>query len=324
MSLFISLFLFISPIFGGNSLSLEEDQGEPSYTYDPVSCWLTVTSGILDLNSISPQPTVIEVSPGVTINNVPSLMYKGVGTGGTLLYPQGGSLSSGRYIESAETYVRYGEISGGTYTISPVGIGTLCFPNTVTIDEPSLRAFKATGVNDGILTLEDATESLGDYIRIPANTPVILYKAGGGRVELGSTGEVSHAPVTISQDHNLLVGINNTMTVNAESGFSHYLMQSHEGIVGFYPAVDAEGRQRSFKATQYRCFLSLPETATAKSISFSIPGGVHTGIDKREASGVLPDGLYDLSGKVVQKPRSGQIYIICLNGKTTKAVIHTP
>lgn len=301
-------------------------QTEPTYTYDNISGWLKVTAGTFDLNTISPTPTVIQVSAGVTINNVPNNhTYIGVGNGGTLLNLQGGTLTSGQNISSAETFVLYGETNGGTYIIGDSGLGTLCFPNNVSlIDDDNhptgVRAFKATGVsNEGILTLE---EIIGE--EIPAFTPVILYKNGGGSVALGPTGNVSHAPTTISQQRNLLVGINNTMTVQPESGFNHYLMQLHNGVVGFYPAVDGEGNQRSFQATQYRCFLNLPTSASARALSFTIPDERPDGINCPKVSTVMPDGIYDLNGRHVQNPRSGQIYIMRLNGITTKVIIKNP
>lgn len=294
-------------------------QGAATYTLDAVSGWLTVTSpGELDISALSPRPTVIEVIEGVTPKNV-TATYKGVGKG-TLLNPQGGNLTGGTYIDQnhMDRYVWVANLDAGTYTLDAAsGLGTLCFPNNVELPD-GFRAFKAVSVADEVLVLEETTD---DYDRIPAYTPVILYKKGGGDIPLGNTGIVSQAPVVIQQSDNLLVGINNTMTVQPETDRKHYLMQNHDGVVGFYTTIDTEGNQRSFTATRYRCFLNLPASASAKALQFSIPERNPSGVNSVQAPASSADGFYSLDGKPVSHPVCGQVYLMRLDGRAAKVII---
>lgn len=296
-----------------------------TYDYDAVGRCLTITSdGTLDLSSFNPKPTVITVVEGVTLTNVNGT-YKGVKPG-TLLDPQGGTLTN-PYIDSeqVDTYVLCESHDAGTYTINQYGIGTLCFPNNVDIEGSGIRAYRAIDVQDDVLILQDAAN---EQSIIPAYTPVILYKNGGGELPLGGTGKVSQAPVTVTDgSDNLLVGINNTMTVPTESGSDHYLLQKQGEDVGFFPAIDKDGNQRSFRATKYRCFLSLPAGTQLNAMSIHIPDetGIdnpkHTSQDCGDNSHHLHDGFYDFNGKIVVNPRLGQPYIMCLDGRITKVII---
>lgn len=296
-----------------------------TYDYDEVGRWLTITSeGTLDLSPFDPKPTAIIVVGGANLTNV-SGTYKGVGNG-TLLQPVGRTLTNGN-IESnqVDTYVLCESHDAGTYTINQYGIGTLCFPNDVDIENYGIRAYRATDVQDDVLILQDAAD---EYGIIPAYTPVILYKNGGGELQLGGTRTVSQAPVTVTDDTpNLLVGINNTMTVPTEIGFDHYLLQKQGEDVGFFSAIDKDGNQRNFRATQYRCFLRLPADVmpSVLSLQFTDQTGIdsisYTNSDTDTNHCSLHDGIYDLSGRVITNPRRGQTYIMRLDGRTTKVII---
>lgn len=306
------LFLFFLP---AASLS----QSTATYTLDAVSGWLTITSeGVLDVATLSPRPTVIEAKKGVTLQNVPAT-YIGVGDG-TLLSPQGATLKGNQLIEQKhlDCYVLMADVNGGTYTLDAVsGLGTLCFPNNVKLPG-GVRAFKAIGVAADVLNLEEATDK---YDRILMGTPVILYSEGGGEITLGHTGVVSQAPAFMEQKGNLLVGINNTMTVQPQADLKHYLMQNHEGAVGFYAAIDNQGDPRSFKATRYRCFLNLPASTSAKALQFTIPERSTSGLTTNQAALPSADGFYTLDGKPVSQPLHGEVYLMRLEGRTAKVII---
>lgn len=166
---------------------------------------------------------------------------------------------------------------------------TLCLPVAFSVPE-GVTAYKATQPNSGKLQLEEI-----DASPIAANTPVVLYKEGGGKIAVtlhGSGEDVAG---------NNLVGteLGGTTVPASETA---YILALVSGEAGFYRLNATDRSIASFKAYY---------VATSSNAPAFLPfDAVTTGVVSLPTAAGSPAAVYDLQGRRVAKPRTGGIYII--------------
>jgi len=214
-----------------------------------------------------------------------------------------------------QTFVLVKTISQ-TLTVGSTGLSTLCYPADVNFygndGFKDFRAFVVSGIEPSTtsdisyLVLTEIDNSDEEAI-IPAHTPVIIYKPGGGDIVLGVATNVSMAPVAVKQSGNLLVGANNRFRINDPN---YYVLQKGGKGVGYYQ-INPNG-QSPITMSPYRCYLDLTEvSASSNMFSFEIPDEL-TNIESTaiQADNAPKPGIYDLNGTPVANPQKGKIYIM--------------
>ena len=153
--------------------------------------------------------------------------------------------------------------------------------------ETGITAYTATD-NETSVTLNEITTG-----KVPANTPVVLYKAGGGSVNV---------PVIASAD--AISGTNDLHVANGGAVTNAYVLANKSNGVGFYPwggTTLSAGKIYLQAKDSYEsapCFLPIGET---------------TGIEDAVKSVEIRDkSYYNLNGQRVSQPTKG-LYIV--NGK---------
>lgn len=225
------------------------------------------------------------------------------------------------------TFVRVRQLEEQEISIRP-GIEwcTLCFPYTVTLREETtdkrVDAFTVSGVGeDGVLILQRLREDDSPVESLTAFTPVLLYAEEGATLcavpdrEGETVKYVSLAPVPVSQEGNLLVGVNGDASQGKNFGITlrspnQYVLQQHDTELAFFH-VDKDD---AIDVAPYRCYLEMPSSTVQYAASFAFPTNSSTGI----SSLTLFDGeqekhslgtVYDLSGRAVKHLQKGKIYI---------------
>ena len=176
-------------------------------------------------------------------------------------------------------------------SISPAAqYATLCLPVAISLPD-DVTAYKATLAYDGRLRLEEIENAT-----IAANTPIVVYKAGGGTISvtLHDTGD------TVSDNN--LTGTELGGTTVAD-GVKAYVLALVAGETGFYRLNDTDRTIASFKAYY------VDDTATTPAfLSFD---AVTTSLGALPATSLSPTRpVYDLQGRRVAQPQKGGIYII--------------
>lgn len=169
--------------------------------------------------------------------------------------------------------------------------GTLCYPNDVEIPEAA-QAFIARDVVEGVVELAEVEGT------IPANTPVLIRTENGATLTLPATKHVTSLAQPVKADGDLFVGCTGAFTLNQSN---QYILQKQNDEVAFY-RVNPE---KPITTVPYRCYLETESTEAAK---LGIAIDETTGISEVKAEN--RNGIYDLSGRKVEKMQKGVIYII--------------
>lgn len=281
-------------------------------------------------------PASLTVTPGVQLP-LPDLADADARlqdvANGTMFSPAGNVYSSSKEMvaalaaESVQHFiVQTKTLVERSYTInSTTGMGTLCYPVAINLldDDRNYKArpYRVTSVEKDANGVVLVLEAYGKTT-LEANTPVLLFRDGGTTITLPkSSGRVSMAPVTVSEEGNLLVGCNGRFPIFGdpdsydETLSRQYVYQKKNGKVAFYrvrPSVPVH-------TTPYRCFLELPAADVQSKlnvprIDFSTPSDGPTAIDRILSDGVhdgaARSGVYDLQGRRVDEMRPGNMYIV--------------
>ena len=181
------------------------------------------------------------------------------------------------------------EAATATMTIGAAKYGTFIAPFAVEIPE-GVTATKVTGVEGTKLTEEEVEGT------IPANTPVVLYSETEVNEEFTGVNVATQDTYTVG----LLTGV--YTEVEAEDGW--YVLQNHDGQVGFYK-VDTTKATPHVKAN--RAYLTAPAGSEIKAFFFGDTDAIEGVKAENEQQ-----AIYNLAGQRVQKAVKG-IYIV--NGK---------
>ena len=190
-------------------------------------------------------------------------------------------------------------VSEVTVTINEYGCATYCSMYDLDFSEvEGLKAYTAIGFNSSTQVV-----TLARVMTAPAETGIFIK---------GEPGEYVVPTIQVCNDHtlNLLVGTLEPTTVNSTDGeMSNYKFTIADGDTApmFYPFED----NTTFSAG--KAYLQIPTAwlpATAqKSLNIRFDEGETTDIDELKGEGEKVKTIYDLQGRVVEKPTSG-IYII--------------
>ena len=176
-------------------------------------------------------------------------------------------------------------------------IGTLILPFGVDALPQGVKAYAGSTIDEAASEL-----LLTPVTKLDACTPYIVYAPNGHSGTLtGTVDMTAEYPATDVYSQGFLTGVLSTTVVN-----DGYIMQNQGQGPMFY---NAEGS--SFALPAGRCYLTLPTSFAAKAVRMRIEGT--TGFDNIEIINHDSQILYDLSGRRVENPTSGGIYIS--NGK---------
>ena len=191
--------------------------------------------------------------------------------------------------------VEVGDLANATVSVSNALVSTFCAPFTVAIPsayQAYVSASTVTGVNNNVLVLESVANSV-----IPANTPVII------EAPMAATLPVSGIYVKGTPTAGLLTGV---YEKNTYAPVGSYVLQNHNGKVGFYQVAAGTGQQP--KVGVNRCYLTT--TSGVKAFYF----------DEDDATGIVSSlgetkegaSIFNLAGQRISKIQKG---INIINGK---------
>ena len=204
------------------------------------------------------------------------------------------------------TWTQFEELTV-TMNITAAKYATFIAPFYVEIPT-GVTAYTVMGLEDG----SETTLALTTLQRtIPANTPVVLYSET--ELEKAFTGQRINQ-VADSYTNGLLTGVYTAIPAIQGS----YVLQNHEGVVGFYQ-VDAEKATPTIGA--YRAYLTVPENnAAAKAYFF--PGDVVTAIEAVTAlnAGEI-ESVYTINGTKVNGLQKGINIVKLTNGTIQKVLV---
>ena len=202
-------------------------------------------------------------------------------------YPTSGGLSSankGNYNTSGFQSLEV--------QVTSAGYATLVSPYVLDFSSTAIKAYTAK------VNTENGKVPLTKIDKVPANTPVVLYKAGG------TTENIPLAASTDTPAESDLVAGTGLAVATGESSPYNYILNNVGGVIGFYKANNQiVATDRAYLQTTY-----WPGDGARMSIVFA---DETTGINNLTPA--LNDGaVYDLQGRRVAQPTKG-LYII--NGK---------
>lgn len=173
-------------------------------------------------------------------------------------------------------------------TITSAEYATYCGNKALNFDGVGIKAFTATDGETSV-KLNEITSS-----KVPANTPVVLYKAG-------ADGTAINVPVIASADDP--EGTNDLRVSDGTSaaGNGIYVLAKKNGVVGFYPWTNTESLSSGK--------IYLQSASSAPFLGFDGEGT--TAIQDIERT-INDNQYYTLDGRRVAEPTKG-LYII--NGK---------
>ena len=205
---------------------------------------------------------------------------------------------------SASRYVRIIKSEhGSNIGVGPITI-TQCVPVTISAAEYATYCNSTNALDfTGKATVYTVTDK-GTYAKlneiasgqVPANTPVLLYKAGGGTVNV---------PVITSA---YAVGDNDLHVSTGEKPSDAYVLAKPAGYeIGFYLWDSSK------TLNEGKIYLKATGAGARSFLSFNAEGET-TGIESIDNGQLIMDNgaVYDLQGRKVQNPKHG-LYII--NGK---------
>ncbi len=172
-----------------------------------------------------------------------------------------------------------------TYTTNVNSYRTLILPFEATVPA-EFTASKATSVSDAIVNL-DAVATIG------ANNPVLVQ--GDGQLVLTAT----NAAVAASEG-NLINGLLwGTYKATAATQGS-YVLQNHDGKIGFYEVAEAQPTVGAFRA-----YLEVPVEPILKAKAYFFNANGATGISLSPARSEDEGVIYNLAGQKVNKAQKG-------------------
>lgn len=174
-----------------------------------------------------------------------------------------------------------------SYTLTSAGWGTLCLPYEAAVPS-GLTAYTVTGTNGHSLVLEEAET-------LEMNKPYLLEGASGNYNFSGPitpTGTFTNGLLTAS---------------TAADGYApkySFVVQNHEGKVGFYKVQDADSQP----CRKYHAYLRVSSTASCFSLGGGEPGT--TSLDEFESFDELQEvKAYDMYGRPVDPNAKGLVII---------------
>ena len=188
-----------------------------------------------------------------------------------------------------------------TLNVSAAGWATLYLDFNAEIpgfegEDAGAYIVKASGINDGYITLEPVTGVL------PANTGIVV-KANEGSYTFSYAAEA-----TADIEGNLLMGSVEDEVVTVPA----YVLAIDNGKVGFYTATTTGQAEGKFLNNANKAYLPKTAGMSAASYSFRFPGT--TAIENVEVENTVKT-IYDLTGRRVEAITAPGIYIV--NGKKT-------
>lgn len=185
--------------------------------------------------------------------------------------------------------------------------GTFIAPFDVEIPT-GVNAYTVTGVDGTALVKSDALDTT-----IPANTPVILENTTIS--DYSNVFEGQNISKADNYTTGLLTGVYTKASIAASveptaetAGAYRYVLQTQGGVQAFYKVTS------DFTATEYRCYLSVPQPATGggEIKAFYLDLNDETAVSSVKADELQGATIYNLAGQRVSKAQKG-VYII--NGK---------
>lgn len=208
-------------------------------------------------------------------------------------------------IESHTVEATLTPITSISVTISEAEYATIYYEN-VAFQIPADVTASTYKVQDGHMVVSK------NVTMNPAGQALVLYKAGGGTVELSI---INSAEAEAADADNLLVGTIWDENGIVESGYTFFYLcrKNGTGNVGFY-FFNADGS--SVDNNSHKAYLRVPnEDVPAGVTGFSFDDAT-TGITGINAEEVFGDGaVYTLNGVRVQNAKSLQKGIYVMNGR---------
>ena len=203
------------------------------------------------------------------------------------------------------------------YSVGSMGYGTLILPFNQELPE-DMKVYGCTGVDEnGVLTLvEDES--------IRRNVPYIVQATPSSSYQFVGPKAIDDDKPTFTEG--VLVGVvADNVPLNAGTD---YIMQDQAGRVAFYkftgtPSADASenDNNNNRKATPFRAFMRLNNSANAK---FFLPNQIGNEIDGIEEIGneiVRPAGIYSIDGKRHDSLQKGLNLIVREDGSVQKVLV---
>ncbi len=163
---------------------------------------------------------------------------------------------------------------------------TLILPFAAEIPE-GLTVYTIDGIKDGTITVKSVDE-------IEAKTPYIVKAENG--IETSFDGFMPDKVAASYDDNMNMIGVLAEEGVEPASG--SYVLQNHDGKVGFYQIGEDWGK----KVPQYRCYLHQQVSINAKALYFDFETTTIKAID------ALTSGkaeIYDMNGRKLNKMQKG-------------------
>lgn len=202
----------------------------------------------------------------------------------------------------------YRKMTAVPVTIGETGYASLYYEKQnleITIDSDISAYIVTTGdVESNFANWAPTYGTFNKKFVIPAGTAVVL-NGTPGKYQFNIVGEAdAETPA-----ENLLLGTDNETPIEAEDGYTYYILANGGAGVGFYYGAANGG---SFTNGAHKAFLAVPSTLAAGAKSFVFNGA--TGINGVENNVAGNDAVYSLQGVRMntQNLRRG-IYVV--NGK---------
>lgn len=221
---------------------------------------------------------------------------KGDGTG-TLTFGinnptrQGNGVNNGTWaVYNNWTLTRY--ISSSTVeSVTVTAAGYATYVSTLPLDYTSteIKAYTAKA-NTGKIVLTQIN-------KVPANTPVVLYKEGG------ATEDIPVATTTDTPAASDLVAGTGAAVATAEGDYTNYILNVGTKGIGFYRA-----NSQTVEANRAYMHVSNSETGSMSRMAIVFDNQT-TGIANLKAAADGDDAIYNLNGQRIEKATKG-VYII--------------
>lgn len=221
---------------------------------------------------------------------------KGDGTG-TLTFGinnptrQGNGVNNGTWaVYNNWTLTRY--ISSSTVeSVTVTAAGYATYVSTLPLDYTSteIKAYTAKA-NTGKIVLTQIN-------KVPANTPVVLYKEGG------ATEDIPVATTTDTPAASDLVAGTGAAVATAEGDYTNYILNVGTKGIGFYRA-----NSQTVAANRAYMHVSNSETGSMSRMAIVFDNQT-TGIANLKAAADGDDAIYNLNGQRIEKATKG-VYII--------------
>lgn len=181
-------------------------------------------------------------------------------------------------------------------TISKYGYSTFYYSNSAYAIPEGVTAHVVESVSGKSLSLIEVMDV------IPAGCGVLLE----GEADKKYTFEQAEDPGTSYE--NMLLGTDETVTIEAQPDYKYYILSSKNNVVGFYYGAEDGG---SFENKANHAYLAVPVTTSNGINAFFFDNA--TGIEAVSTNGDYINGpAYNLSGQRVNKNYKG---VVIVNGK---------